>query len=294
MLWLQSGRSRFAWENSITTRNTAGRETAPAVENPQTLGRRFKQRILKKYCVRFHMSLIVMAVVASGVLSSKLMLMSGFSALWLRYPVAVLCAYGVFLGLVRLWISWVMVQKTAMGVSGGSSPGTSSGVSLDLDGFFQPGNSGGGPFSFGGGDSGGGGASDSWGIGDQDLGSAVQTSTGGSGSSWLPDFDFDFGDDGIWLLVLLALLALVIFFAGGYLVWAAPDILGEAAWQALLGGVMVRARKQARAGWMTGVLKSTVIPFALVLVAASVLGWQAHRHCPKAARLAEVFACVAE
>jgi hypothetical protein len=247
------------------------------------------------------MSLIVMAVTASGVLSSKLMLMAGFHALWLRYPVAVLCAYGVFLGLVRVWIAWVAVQQKSFSV--GRLVGDSASSSLDLGSVDLPGNSGGDSFSFGGGDSGGGGASGSWGIASPNLQAAASSSSspsaagsGSSGSSWLPDFNFDLdlGDDGWWILLLLVLLAIVIVCAGGYLVWAAPDILGEAAWQALLGGVLVRARQHARAGWMAGVLKSTAIPFFIVLLAAATLGWQAHRHCPKAARLAEVFACASE
>lgn len=260
----------------------------------RTLGQKFKQRILRNYCVRFHMSMIVMAVVASGVLTSKLMLKGGVHQLWVRYPIAVLCAYGVFLGLVRLWIAWVTMRKATVGASVGRLVDSSSGFSLDMDGFSLPRGSGGGSFSFGGGDAGGGGASDGWGIGGTDLGAAGNSSGGSAGSGWLPDLDLDFGDDGWWLLLLLAVLVLVIFCAGGYLVWAAPDILGEAAWQALLGGMLVRARQHARSGWMSGVVRSTAIPFALVLVAATVLGWQANRHCPKAARLAEVFACAAE
>jgi hypothetical protein len=259
----------------------------------------FKQRIVKNYCVRFHMSLIVMAVVASGVLSSKCLLLAGVHSLRLRYPIAVLCAYGVFLGMVRLWIWYVAIRQVAVAAGGGGNRGTVlDGVDVAVPDVSLPDVSSGAPsVSFGGGDAGGAGASDAWGMAAHDVQASSRSSastTSGSGSSWFPDLDLDFGDDGWWILLILALLAIVIFCAGGYLVYAAPDILGEAAWQAVLGSVLVRARQHAKAGWMTGVVRSTAIPFTVVLLVAGVLGWQAHRYCPKAARLAQVFHCAVQ
>jgi hypothetical protein len=257
------------------------------------------------------MSLIVMAVVASGVLSSKLLLNAGVHSLRLRYPIAVLCSYGVFLGMVRMWIWYVAIRQVCVVSSGG---GGNSGTVIDGVDVSLPDSSSDVPsVSFGGGDSGGAGASGAWEVAAPDVEtpsvSGVSFSSGapmpsaeslasetsvpsGTGHSWFPDIDLDLGDDGWWILLILAVLALVIFCAGGYLVWAAPDILGEAAWQAVLGGVLMRARHHAKAGWMTGVVRSTAIPFAVVLLVAGVLGWQAHSRCPGAARLAQVFHCV--
>jgi len=56
------------------------------------------------------MSLILMAVMASGVLLSKGLLALGLRALPLRYPVAILGSYLVFLGLVRIWIAYVTIR----------------------------------------------------------------------------------------------------------------------------------------------------------------------------------------
>lgn len=39
----------------------------------------------------------------AGFLASVLLLKAGLEQMWLRYPLAVLFAWGVFLGLVRLW-----------------------------------------------------------------------------------------------------------------------------------------------------------------------------------------------
>ena len=65
---------------------------------------------------------ILTAVVASVVFSSKLLLMAGFHSLRLRYPIAVLVSYGVFLGLVRVWLWYASIRRDA-GVSLGSFDG---------------------------------------------------------------------------------------------------------------------------------------------------------------------------
>src|SRR5438445_13254576 len=38
-----------------------------------------------------------------------------------------------------------------------------------------------------------------------------------------------------------------------------------------------------------GVVRATIVPFLLVLVAATFVGWAAHRACPEATRLIDVF-----
>src|SRR6185369_11552665 len=92
---------------------------AKAKDPALSLAQRFKQRLLHGYFVRIHMSLILAAVTASGVLTSKLLLMAGVVSLRFRYPVAVLCSYLVFLGLVRIWI-WYVCRRRAASQSSGS------------------------------------------------------------------------------------------------------------------------------------------------------------------------------
>lgn len=75
---------------------------------------------------------------------------------------------------------------------------------------------------------------------------------------------------------------------------AAPQILPEAAWQAVFASTLTRVSKQDHHGWMNGVLRSIVLPFTIVLLLAGGFGWVAHRHCPQAAKLVEVFSCRAE
>jgi len=254
----------------------------------QSLAHRFKQRLKHGYFVRFHMSLILAAVIASGVSTSKLLLMAGFHNLPVRYALAVLSSYLVFFGLVRLWVWYVSVSHWG-------SPDLSLADVPDLSGGGGFGGGGGSGFpGFGGGDSGGGGASAAWveGPATADVG----TSSGGSGSSFsLPSLDLDLGDDGWWIILLLAIFIIIIICAGGYLIWMAPDILPEAAWQvALASGINRVVKGKDPSTWFVGIMRASAIPMLLILAAAIALGWGAHKVCPQATKLAEAVRCVAE
>lgn len=128
-----------------------------AMKQPKdSLAHRFKQRLKHGYFVRFHMSLILAAVIASGVLTSKLLLMAGLHYLPLRYGLAVLSSYLVFFLMVRIWVWYVSVSHWG-------SPDVSIGNLPDLSGGGGFGGGGGSSFpGFGGGDSGGGGATASF------------------------------------------------------------------------------------------------------------------------------------
>lgn len=253
-------------------------------------GPRLERRIAHDYFVRFHMSVILIAVISSGVLASKCLMILGVS-LRFRYPIAVLASYLVFLGLVRVWIWYVSVRSAAgfqlanLDFGGGSG----SGGSFGFGGGSGGSGSGGGFSGFGGGSSGGGGASSSW-EGNDAAALVSQPSPAPSGSHWLPDLDL--GDDDGWLVIVL-LIALVACILGGgvYLVYAAPHILPEAACQVVLAGTLTRVSKEQHHDWMAGVIRSTWIPFVIVLLMAGVLGWQAHRYCPMAPRLIDVLNC---
>src|SRR5947209_3653015 len=88
----------------------------PGIQLDPEAAKRFEKRIVHAYFVRFHMSLILTAVIASGVLTSKGLLELGLHSLRLRYPVAVLASYLVFLLLVRVWIWYVSLRTAALSV----------------------------------------------------------------------------------------------------------------------------------------------------------------------------------
>ncbi|HEV2687300.1 MAG TPA: hypothetical protein VGV35_02065 [Bryobacteraceae bacterium] len=246
------------------------------------------------------MSLILAAVVASGVLGSKLLLKLGVHSMRLRYPLAILGSYVVFFLLVRVWIWYVSrVHNRSFGFGNTQSRRSGSGMNFGGGGGSVDIEGGGGSGSFrgfGGGSSGGGGASDSWGPGaEADIAPPVQGSGGGGGGShWFSGSgggDLDLGDD--WaILLLLAVLVLAIVFAGGYLIYAAPNLLPEAAWQAGMAATLARATKDANhRNWLTCVLRGSAIPFTIILILGGALGWEARKHCPQAVKLSQVWYC---
>ena len=90
--------------------------------------------------------------------------------------------------------------------------------------------------------------------------------------------------------LLLALLVLVGL--GGYLVYAGPTILADAAFEALLASSLIPAARRGEAtGWMRGAVRATAVPFASMLVVAVGFGWVAGLACPEARRVVDVIAC---
>ncbi|MES2369835.1 MAG: hypothetical protein V4554_10175 [Pseudomonadota bacterium] len=65
---------------------------------------RIKRRLEQDSFPRIQMSLIVCVTGAAGLLFSFLMLDAGVTSMALRYPLALLMAYGVFLVLLWLWL----------------------------------------------------------------------------------------------------------------------------------------------------------------------------------------------
>lgn len=212
----------------------------------------FKREFARKYFVRFHMSLIVAGTIGGGVLTSRLLLGAGMGSVMLRYALDVAASYLVFLLLVKIWLWYVH--------SGGDAEGVDA---VDELTHFA-GNSSGGSRS------------------------------GSSGGSWLsvPDVGLDVDGEGCLLIVLFVALVLVVVLAGGYLVWMAPEILGEAAFDALVAGSLAGVASRAeREGWVVGVVRATVIPFTVVFAMTMVLAYFIQDLCPRASTLREAVYC---
>lgn len=248
----------------------------------------FKQSLARRFVVRFHMTLMLGALGVSGVLVSKLLLETGVRSMFARYLIAVVLSYALFFLFIRLWLMYV---SPPMPRTRSRSFDVDVGNSLDIGDFSLDvagkGVAAGNKAFGGGGDFGGGGATDMWG---GDAGSRMSTpSTGGRSGGGFGGFDFDLGDEAI-VLIALGLLLLVIFGAGAYLVYAAPEILSEAAFQAVLAAGLIKASKKMDGpGWMGSVLKATWVPFMIVFLMTGAFGWIAQTHYPHATRLADIF-----
>lgn len=249
---------------------------------------KFIASFTKRSSLRLHMTLILMATTMAGVLASKVLLTIGLHNVAIRYPITVLFAYLVFFSAIKIWL-WLMTDAPLSS--------TRDSGSNRLDGFdipFSSGDSGELPFTGGAFD--GGGASAGFGDTLGEMASGVGDSIGSAGDVVSGAGDVVSGalDDevGLLLVVVLGLLAVLLFSvlgAGVFLIWQAPAILAEAAFDAVLATTLVRStRRMNEPEWMGSIFKATWKPFAVVLALTIVAGWAMHHYIPEAARMMDV------
>lgn len=231
----------------------------------------FKER----FFLRFHMAVILGLTFLAGLAVTKLMLVAGNTDLALRYGVAVAASYAAFLLVLKLWLVYVVRgDDTTDAVDVIDTVDGAVDVMRELSGPAPSG------FRAAGGGYGGGGASGSFG--------GSQGSGGSGGASLVPDADEGFG-----LVVLAAVVLVGLAVAGGYLVYAGPAILAEAAFEALLASALIPGARRAEAtGWMRPAVRATVLPFLGMFALAVGFGLVARGLCPEARRVMDVVACV--
>lgn len=245
---------------------------------------RVKRYLVQRFYTRFHMSLILTSSALAAMLVNWLLLHGGVGAMWLRYPLALGIAYLAFLAGVWLWLRYV-------GLGQDTDTPNSHTTHLDIPDIL-PGSGGNTGHlelpapRIGGGGFGGGGASSSWAEGESvsalSLPSSVEAASASDSGFKLGDF-VDLDGEGLVVVALALLLIAAVFLVSGYVIWFAPDILGEAAFGALLaGGLAKRAKHQDDDGWVTGVVKKTWWPFAVVLALALAFAFFAAANYPQA------------
>jgi len=253
-------------------------ETAPPSE------KRLAAALQHRYFLRLHMTAILAATILVGLGLTRLLFALGV-IFAVRYAIAVLGAYAAFVGFVKLWLAYISARGgndwlDSVNFSGGGSSSSSSASS-----------SSGSSFGSGGGKFGGAGASGNW---DEAAPKAaiiapppVKSSGGSKSSSGGSD---DLGELVLVFLIIALVVAILASFA--WLVWAAPGILSETAFNAALAGVLTpHAHKAAHGNWIGSVLKKTAIPFVLIFGLAIAAGAWAQHICPQAHRLADAMNC---
>lgn len=242
-----------------------------------------RKELVRRGWPRVQMSLILLLTGVSGFLVSYALLHAGLTLMSVRYPLAILAAYTVFLLLLRFWLFYhgdrsrardADVDLVDVGVDGG----------LDLLGSVGRGG-GGGDFKLGGGgDFAGAGAGGSWGEGGTSAASLSGGGGGGGGGSFLGKLDFDSDDLGALVLVLIALgLILAGLVAAFYVVYAAPALLAEVALDGLLmTGLYKRLQKVERRHWLETAIRRTLLPVVIVTVLFGVAGYLLQRAAPEA------------
>jgi hypothetical protein len=273
-----------------------------------------------RFALRFHTSLLLLWTFSAGLLTTKALYALGMYSMFLRYTIAIVVAYGAFLLGVRIWLAYVGAGGGS-GASGGGSNARytdkkgSGSSSVDLTDFIPSGGRSGGAspvFTGGGGGSAGGGASSSFAGDGASPGNvlamdAASLSSAGSGSdsSLLADGGSSVGDvvggigdiggDGDGCLIALAIMIVVAIFAFAvgsafFVISMGPEILIDAAFNAMLAGGLLRAGRQVTdPDWFGSVLKATWIPLAIVLIAAWIFAGAAGAITPNAHTFGEVW-----
>ncbi|MBC7543697.1 MAG: hypothetical protein H7338_13300 [Candidatus Sericytochromatia bacterium] len=296
-----------------TSRPAGGATQAQFVGPAATVLRdRFKKHLALRFFLRMHMSLILLVTGVGGFVTNRLLLRMGMPSMALRFALAVLVAYGIFLLCVRLWLAYMRrVHRAASptGVATDVIEGVSEAVwrSTGFDGatgadvarpVSETGNAAAGTFWEAGGgapagETGGAAAGEFWGTAGTAPDEAsvhaaavpfLASSTDSAGEAGGGgDWGVDLGDDsGIGLaLIALALIASVVFGAGIYLLWEAPTILAEVAFQVVITWSIKRsAGRMDETLWLSAVAKGTAVPFLIVLFVATIVGWTVQVYYP--------------
>jgi hypothetical protein len=256
---------------------------------------RFVRVLKERLFLRFHMSLILIDTALVGLLASKLLLLSLVTNIVIRYPLAVIVAYLAFFGFIKLWLAYI--NSSPERNSYDAADATIDAVSSfpDLSGARMPSlpTFGGG----GGGLSGGGGASGSFDVVGADAGkavfSAVSDSAGGIGKTAgdaAGDAASGIAEEAGWVLVILGILLAIVFGAGIYLVYDAPFVLTEAAFDfALSASLLKSSRKMDDIDWKGSVFRTTWKPFIIVLLISLIGAALVHSQYPNVQKLSEIF-----
>lgn len=263
----------------------------------------FTERFKRHHSLRFHMSLILLATVCAGFLATRIMLGLDLDNVMIRYPLAVIFAYVVFFTAVKLWLKYIATTPATHKVHDNSPDLLDVIPDMPISGGnFNVGE----VFHGGGGEFSGAGASGSFG----DVPAALVESgtsvlsdgidTGGGIGDAVGEVAGDvvsgaLGDEGgvvaVVVFAVLAAIVAVVVGAGVYLVYEAPFILSEAAFEFVLAASLVRGtRRIDSSDWMGSVFKTTGIAFGVTLVLAFLVGYLMHQYFPGVTRISELIA----
>ncbi len=285
------------------------RAQSPANPDEGLSRERIKRYLLQRFYTRFHMSLILASAGFAAMVSNWGLMHAGFGKMWMRYPVAIAFSYLTFLSGIWLWLRYMGFCQSKAKVSVPSHlPASTVLDGVDLSNLSLAGNLGGqvgrgipagtpDVFQSGGGNFDGGGASGEW-QGDLNNATPAQALMASAMNNATPDEssagglkeaigDFggfsDLDGEGAVVMAVAFLLIGSALLLSGYIVWFAPDILGEAVFGATLAGGLAHATKNHHEeGWVMGVVRKTWVPFAVVLVLAMAFAILAAAYFPEA------------
>ena len=240
--------------------------------------RKFKSYIARRFFIRFHMSLILIGTILAGLLFSKLLLLAALEKMSIRYPVVVLISYLCFFGFIRLWLLYIRnrekVAESVLDITGDALS------AKDIPSSGMP------NVGFGGGEFGGGGASGSFG----DIGASAVLKSSSSGVGEVAgEAGGSLLDEGGIVIVPLMLILAALLGAGIFLIYQAPFILSEAAFEFILAGALVKKAKEIdNPDWIGSVFKNTWKPFLFTFVLTLIAALVLMHYFPETSKLSQI------
>lgn len=245
---------------------------------------KFKKKFAKKVFTRFHMTLILLGTILSGIIFSKILLVAGLNHIILRFIVVLVFAYFSFFILMKLWLYYLTgpYRKSKITENLVDTADTITSVPDFSPAISAPNMSGHG------GEFGGGGASGVW----AEVGGVAETAStvGETATEAAGEAVSGLADEGGIILISLIILLIALFGGGIYLIYEAPVIISEAAFEFILATTLIKkARSIDSPNWIGSVFRATWPAFALTLVLTIIAGWVIMTYCPQAIKITDAF-----
>ncbi|MGZ5033247.1 MAG: hypothetical protein ACXWAC_08615 [Usitatibacter sp.] len=233
------------------------------------------------YSVRLHAAILLISASLAGLLVSRLLLWMGLEAPFLRFPIAVVISYGLFLLFVDWWLRYIGIKRVA--VDDVPDPGS-------FPSSFEGGHGSAGETVTGGGGSfDGGGASSGFDpeAGGQAAalkgeavlrakGSAIHLGLEAKAQGGLSAGDALSGAAGAGEFIpILLLITVLAAFAGaaGWIIASTPMVLIETAVEVAVASGLIRSMSRSReATWFESLFSRTIWKVAALAGAAILLG----------------------
>lgn len=247
-----------------------------------SMKQKFKRQFTRRVFARFHMTLILLGTILSGVIFSKIFLFAGLDHIIFRSILVLLFAYLCFFILMKLWLHYLtepyrrsrlaenIVDAADAVTSISDVPSTGSAPKISGHG----------------GQFGGGGASGAW----TDAGSIsdAASTVDSTASEAAGEAVSGLADEGGIVLIPLIICLVVLFGGGLYLIYEAPVIISEAAFELVLASTLIRkTRSMDNPNWIGSVFRATWPAFVLALAITVLAGWVLMTYCPQAGKITD-------
>ena len=230
------------------------------------------------------MTLILLGTIMSGVIFSKILLVAGLNYIIARFVLVLIFSYVCFFILMKLWLHYLTEPYRRSRIAENLMDAVDAVTSFpDFSSTSSVPN-----ISGHGGEFGGGGASGAW----AEAGNIAETAStvGDTASEAAGEAVSGLADEGGIVLIPLIILLIVLFGGSIYLIYEAPVIISEAAFELILATTLIRkARSIDNPNWIGSVFKATWPAFALTLVITVIAGWALMTYCPQAIKITDVF-----